>query len=369
MGLSRISVYSHKNNLGDKVWNPAIRWKNKYAVFIVVEDEDGQTGTGECWCFDTAPDALVAFLRTEVVPHFIGCELSQSESIVQRLYQRATLSARHGILSSALSGLDIALFDLQSRQTNVPLCALLGSKEQREVPVYASGGLYGEGKDNQDLANEMASMADKGFYLTKMKIGALPVSEDAERVNQVLAALPSNVSLIIDGVYSYNVDSALDLMGRINGSRIVAFQSPVAAHDIRGMRDLNASGVPVMATEAEYRSEIHQQLIDQSAITFLQTAPIACGGISRLQELYNQVDGTSVRLSLEVSSTAVAFLAASHFAAAYPNVAHVEYHCLHLVFFDQLNLNFDTETPGNICLSEQVGLGFELDTRHVTHEF
>ena len=63
--IARIRVSTHCNDLGGKVWNPALRWTRKYAVFVEVEDQDGVTGLGECWCFDSQPDALIAFLRKQ----------------------------------------------------------------------------------------------------------------------------------------------------------------------------------------------------------------------------------------------------------------------------------------------------------------
>ena len=62
--ISDIRVSSHCNELGGNLWNPAIRWTRKYAVFIEVETSDGALGLGECWCFDKAPDALIAFIKT-----------------------------------------------------------------------------------------------------------------------------------------------------------------------------------------------------------------------------------------------------------------------------------------------------------------
>ena len=56
--IRSFSVFTHCNDLGGKVWNPAIRWTKKYAVFVVLENDQGVQGIGECWCFDTAPDAL-----------------------------------------------------------------------------------------------------------------------------------------------------------------------------------------------------------------------------------------------------------------------------------------------------------------------
>ena len=101
-----------------KIWNPAIRWTKKHAVFVCIEDEAGLRGLGECWCFDTAPDALVAFLRTEVVPYFLGTPVEEVSDLSETPIARATLTARHGILASALSGVDIAMWDLRAQHEN-----------------------------------------------------------------------------------------------------------------------------------------------------------------------------------------------------------------------------------------------------------
>lgn len=367
--IAKISVFSHANELGGKVWNPAIRWTTKYSVFVVIEDEQGIQGLGECWCFDSVPDTLKAFLRTEVLPQFVGCTIDDCQHLFEKLINRATLTARHGLLASALSGVDIALVDLSAKIARVPLHQFLAPRSARKTSVYASGGLYGENKDEAALSTEMCKMAGDGFNLLKMKIGALSIEQDLMRIEAVIEALPRDVNLIIDGVYSYTVETAKQLFDALPASRIVAFQSPLPASDITGMAALNNAGVPVMATEAEYRAEIHQLLIEYNAVSFLQTAPIACGGVRRVCALHHQVKDTPVRLSLEVSSTAVAFLAAAHLAAAYDSIAHVEYHYVHQVFFEQLSGSVGELDVGVYALSSNHGLGIALDTSKVKHQF
>lgn len=363
--VKNLSVYFHANNLGGKVWNPAIRWKTKFAVFIVVENEQGVQGLGECWCFDSAPDTLVAYLRTEVLPHFVGCALKDAPSVFERLVNRATLTARHGLLASALSGIDIALSDMAAKIAKLPLHSSLNKHSTNTVFTYASGGLYGENKDNAALCSEMNSMAGDGFSVLKMKIGALSIEQDLGRIHAVLESLPVHVNLIIDGVYSYTVESAKAVFNELPASRIVAFQSPLPAHDISGMAVLNDAGVPVMATEAEYRTEIHQQLIERNAVTYLQTAPVSSGGMRGVESLHQLVKETPVKLSLEVSSTSVAFMAAAHLAAAYDTVAHVEYHYVHQVFFEQLTGSSREIEMGSFTLPKTFGLGVELDLNQV----
>ncbi len=376
--IRSFSVHTHCNDLGGKVWNPAIRWNKKYAVFVVLESDSGVRGLGECWCFDAAPDALVAYLRTEIAPHILGCRLIDYSSVYKQLINRATLTARHGILASALSGVDIAVWDIRSRIAEKPLWAFMKALRSDESPLhghvrlYGSGGLYGDNKSNDDLAIEMRDMCRSGFGVVKMKVGGKTLSEDIDRVLAVLDSLDDSCKLIIDGVYSYSKDDALQLYQALPGPKIEAFQSPLNASDTKGMQELCRAGVPVMATEAEYRDEIHQVLIEHGVVKYLQTAPIACGGITRLNELSDHLaltESQKIKLSLEVSSTAVALAAACHFAAANSEVAHTEYHFVHQVFMDELKLQPVKDKIGWFQLPEAAGIGITLPVTLVETAF
>lgn len=372
--IIKLSVYSHCNELGGKVWNPAIRWTRKHAVFVVLEDSAGNKGLGECWCFDSSPDALIAFLRTEVAPHIVGSKLGDNGKLLKPLLRSATLSARHGILASALSGVDIALWDLRSRHAHQPLWRYLSNVMELGTAngcayLYASGGLYGENKSIADLVAEMQAMQNDGFDTVKMKIGGLSLEQDLERVHAVLDGLAKTSRVIIDGVYTYSPEAALHFYESLPGSRVVAFQSPINASNIAGMKMLTASGVPVMATEAEYRAEIHSSYVNDAAVRYLQVAPVACGGITRLIELSHLLDQTDIKLSLEVSSTAVALLGAMHFAAAYGTVAHTEYHYVHQVFFNDLDIQQARNSAGVFQLSDAAGIGINLPEAHVSAAF
>lgn len=264
--ISRISVFTHCNDLGGKVWNPAILWTKKYAVFALIEDTNGHRGLGECWCFDTAPDALLAFLRTEVLPNFIGQLVDDAFGIAEKLTERATLTARHDMLASALSGVDIAIWDIIANRQNQPMCQCLTTDGTGNASLYASGGLYAEGKTAAMLADEMAGHEQTGFRLSKMKVGAELIETDVKRVHAVLDILPEDAKLIIDGVYSYTADEALRLFDALPNERLEAFQSPTKAWDYTGMAALTKAGVPVMATEAEYRIAVLLRLIDNQSI-------------------------------------------------------------------------------------------------------
>jgi len=124
-----------------------------------------------------------------------------------------------------------------------------------------------------------------------------------------------------------------------------------------------------MGIEAEYRQEIHKQLVVCGAVKYLQSAPIAYNGLSGMLALCEQLSDTTLQLSLEVSSTAVATLAACHFAAAFKQVAHVEYHYVHQVFFDQLALLPSKQKFGRFDLPTTPGLGIVLPEGCVVEAF
>ncbi len=365
--IKQIAVKYHCNDLGGKVWNPALRWTQKYAVFVELTDDAGRVGLGECWCFDAKPDALLAFIRTEVAPHFLGQQLDAAAAIMAERIRFATLSARHGMLSSVLSGFDIAIWELKAQQQGVPLWQLLNPHGSGQVSLYASGGLYGENKSPDDLAAEMTGLVKQGFQLSKMKVGALSLDDDMVRVNAALNALPLNARLIIDCVYRYDYSTVMQLWEQLPHERIEALQSPLAAHDYVGMARLVAAGVPVMANEAEYRMELHRELVERNAVRFLQIAPVACGGVSRVLALAELVENMPVQLSLEVSSTAVALMVAAQLAAADESIAPVEYHTVHQVFFDRLPL-FRNDI-GVYVLPRTAGLGIALPEQGIIEGF
>jgi L-alanine-DL-glutamate epimerase-like enolase superfamily enzyme len=358
--VSGISVWVHRNELGGRVWNPAMVWTHKFAVFTQVHSLNGLIGLGECWCFDASPDALVAFLRTEVAPGLIGKTLHAAKEHCDHLLALATLTARHGILSSALSGIDVALWDIAAQNQDQPLWSTINPLGRGSAPLYGSGGLYEKNKSIDNLVNEMRTLADAGFPIVKMKIGGLGVSEDLERISQVQKVLLKQTKLIIDGVYSYDVETAEHIFANVDQDGIEAFQSPLPADDVAGMCNLVRLGVPVMGVEAEYRPQIQNLLIARRAIKFLQIAPIACGGITRTIALAKKLSRTGISLSLEVSSTAVATLISAHLAAAIENIAHVEYHSLHQVFFDRLGNVGPENPPDNCSLPIRPGLGIDL---------
>jgi L-alanine-DL-glutamate epimerase-like enolase superfamily enzyme len=217
----------------------------------------------------------------------------------------------------------------------------------------------------------MKDYVDRGFPAVKMKVGGVAQAEDVARVRAVRTAVGPDTGLIIDGVYSFDPAGAAQLFEQVAPLGIDAFQSPVPADDLDGMRALRRQGVPVMGVEAEYRDEMLSELIEGGAVAVLQLAPIACGGPSRIAALIGRLRAAGIGLTLETSSTAVATMAAAQIAAAWPEVRNIEVHQLHQLFFDQIPLGQarivspwplpDTPGLGVTLRPERIEPGFTFD--------
>lgn len=363
--ISTIRVSSIARDLGGRVWNPALQWTVKYSVFVEITLSDGHVGLGECWCLDAAPDALIAFLRTEVCPALIGATLIDARAVLSQQWRRATLTARHGILATAHSGVDLALWDAKARASNLPLWQVIDPSGDGESFVYASGGLYAADKGPDVLADELHGFVQRGFRGVKMKVGGMEPHEDVARVNAVRDRIGPSIGLIVDGVSSYDADGALAFFDRVEHLDILAFQAPLPPADLPSLRRLCAEGVPVMVGEAEYRDEAFDALVDSQATAILQVAPVACGGPSRVQNLAGKCASAGITLSMETASTAVATLSALHLGAALPVIAHVEIHQIHDVLFAEAGIADPSSASGNLPPPMSPGLGFALPTDRV----
>ena len=367
MKIIKSRVFVHTNNLGGLVWNPLVHWTTKYAVFIELEADNGLIGLGECWCFDTKPDSLVAFLKTEVLPSVVGADLMKLPTIQNELRNRAILTARGGILASALSGIDIAMWDLRAQAAEIPLWKCLNPQGSGWIKVYASGGLYESNKDPMALAKELVSYEKRGFRIVKMKIGGLTLKEDITRILTAREQLQDHTALIIDAVYSYTREEALELWTKVSSANVIAFQSPVDAANIEGMQHLCKSGIPVMGIEAEYRIDLLKIMAQTDAVSILQTAPIASGGPSIVKGLCQIAAQKQCYCSLEVSSTAIASFCALQIGAAYSEIEHVEMHQVHNVFHELIS--FVELSNGSLQLPELPGLGVQLPYDQVELSF
>lgn len=126
----------------------------KPALLVEVETDDGMIGMGEAAHFGGPLRSTQTVIEGELRDHLLGEDPREIERLWEQMHQRAYKHARGGILIAAISGIDIALWDLRGKMSGMPLWRLLGGYSRR-VPAYATGGFCAEGKGVRQLCSEM----------------------------------------------------------------------------------------------------------------------------------------------------------------------------------------------------------------------
>src|SRR5207244_3749258 len=106
----------------------------------------------------------------------------------QEMYERTIHMGRAGVVMAAISGVDLALWDLRGKALGLPVFRLLGGRRDALTP-YASGGFYEEGQADEALAEEVLGYRERGFQSAKIKVGGLEPRRDARRVEAVRKAV------------------------------------------------------------------------------------------------------------------------------------------------------------------------------------
>src|SRR5271170_6519118 len=136
---------------------------------------------------------------------------------VERLWHKMwipKLTGRRGLVTRAISSIDIGLWDIRGKAANMPLYKLLGGFRDR-VPTYIAGGYYEEGKGLRELQQEMEDNLRLGARAIKIKIGGVPVSEDVARVKAVREAIGPQTKLLVDANCAYRAYEAIAIAKRI----------------------------------------------------------------------------------------------------------------------------------------------------------
>lgn len=246
---------------------------------VKVETDEGVTGVGI-----GALGGIVQAAIDHYTPELIGEDPLNVERLWHKLWV-PKLTGRRGMTTRAISAIDIALWDLRAKVAGMPLYKLLGGFRDR-VPTYIAGGYYEEGKGLDGLAQEMVDNVEMGARAIKMKVGALSLREDAERVKVVREAIGPDVKLMVDANCAYRLYEAVQFAHRIEDYDPFWFEEPIAPDDYEGHRRLvESTPIPIATGENEYTRYGFRDLITRGAVPILNADAIICGGVTEFMKI------------------------------------------------------------------------------------
>jgi L-rhamnonate dehydratase len=251
-----------------------------------IATEDGTVGIGNA---ALAPRVVKTAIDQYYAPMLIGEDPFDTEYLWQKMYRKTHAWSRKGIGMTAISAIDIALWDLMGKEVGKPVFKLLGGRTKEKIRCYASK-LYGQPLDA--LRAEAQSYVDQGFDAVKMRFGWGPKDGPAGmRRNLDLVAAVRDVigpdrDLMCECYMGWTFEYARRMLPKLEAYDIRWLEEPVIADDIEGYTELRRLGrVPISGGEHEFSLAGFQQLLDRRALDVIQYDTNRVGGISAARKI------------------------------------------------------------------------------------
>jgi D-galactarolactone cycloisomerase len=293
-------------------------------VLVKVTTAGGLTGYGESYN-GRAPLAVAATIDTTLRDLFLGMDATAPAEVWARFESRVL--ANHGTCAAcvcAMSGIDMALWDVAAKALGLPLYRLLGGA-RRPVPAYAGGFALGYAAPAAVTDEALAQVA-LGYRAVKLRLGD-SLSRDAERARAMRAALPADVALLADANCRYSLDDVRSMLPVLASAGAGWLEEPFPPYLDRAWRAaavLAAPYLPLAAGENCYTRYDFQRMIDLGAVSVLQPDLSRCGGITEALRIAALALGAGLAVCTHGCHTGLNFAASVHFLASIGNARYFE---------------------------------------------
>lgn len=269
----------------------------KFLGWLVVEVETsaGVIGIGNA---ALAPVPVKATIDTHLKALLIGESVLDYEYLWQKMYRRTLAFGRKGIGMTAISAVDIAIWDAIGKTLGQPVFRLLGGRTKNRIPVYASK-LYSQGLDS--LREEAQRYVNEGYKALKLRFGWGPsdgaegMRRNEELVRTVRDVAGDDIDVMADAYMGWTFDYARRMLPRLAPYRLRWLEEPLSADDIDGYARLNAmNNMPISGGEHEFTLYGFRQLLEARAVDVVQFDVNRVGGISQAQRIAALADAFSV---------------------------------------------------------------------------
>jgi D-galactarolactone cycloisomerase len=392
MKISKIETIILKVPLGSqRFYSSQCAFPERNSMLVRITAENGLTGWGECGQYGPA-EPVAACIEHVLAPRVIGRDVHPTQ-LWEEMYAGTRDFGQKGSYIEAISGIDIALWDLLGRHLKAPVSTLLGGACRTSIGSYATGCYY-RGEDHLDyreslpkLAAEAKSYVDAGFRMLKIKVGLLRIEQDVERVAAIRDAIGKEVELLVDANHSYNAFNAVRMAKELARFDVRWFEEPVPPEDRSGYREVRKfSLIPVAGGECEYTRYGFRDFISEGCVDIVQPDVCVCGGLSEFMKIHALASSFGIAVIPHVWGSGIALAAALQAIAVLPLFPHtanpvglqnepvIEYDRNHNPLRDDLLVEQFTLVDGRVPVPQTPGLGVTVKedvlkkytTRHQT---
>ena len=322
-------------------------------VFTAVETDAGVTGYG--LTRGGQRFGMKEFINREVAPFLRGKNPLETERVWNDLLKQFNARVQTGMWSSAVSTIDIALWDIKGKYYKEPVWRLLGGA-QNPVQAYITFGLKQYKKEQLvEVAKQLVAQGEKRL---KMVVAVDPENPkvDATRVEAVRDAVGDDVELMIDANYLFSFNRALELCKLVEPLGITWFEEPVYQNDALLLADLRRhTSIPIAAGQNEGHRFRHRELIANHAVDIAQPNVCSVGGYTEAVK----VAALAQAFNLPIANGGGWPHHNMHLQAAMANGWRVEFHFEMWGIGDKVYKEPPAPVNGWVTLAETPGLGLE----------
>ncbi len=351
------------------------------AFLILIQTDTELVGLGESATFGGSMDAMEAIVEKQLKPLLIDEDPTKIEYLYQKLLWNNWANGRKGLVMGAISGINVALWDLLGKASGLPICRMLGQVTDK-VQGYASAGFYAKGKTLEMLQKEIEGYLDRGFTAFKMKIGRtsnnykmrlqfmkngdfyLTPEEDKARIELVRRTIGPDKTLMVDMNCTWDLDDVLQSKEFFKNNNIFMIEEPIRSDDIEGYKKLskNMEGIKVAGIESEQGISDYAKLISENALDVVQASLGWAGGFSGCKAIASMANAFDKLYSPHSFFSAIMTAANIQFAASQVNIPFIEAEeNENPLRTELLKEPIETDKHMNYYVPDKPGLGVEIN--------
>jgi L-alanine-DL-glutamate epimerase-like enolase superfamily enzyme len=332
-------------------------------TLVEITSDSGLVGLGSCFTSQTLVEAGLTLLR----PLLLGETGFEAERVSEKLRQSTFWQGRGGAVEHAISGVDIALWDLMGKAVGQPVSRLLGGNYRDRIKPYASM-LFDE---PGPLREKLQQQVERGFRAIKM--GWRPFGRVSRKFDELLIrtareAVGDDVELMVDAggseqFWPHGVCWARETARMLGDYQITWFEEALKPDDVEGFKELRQTSPVLVATgEVLTRRQSFQPFIDQRAVDVIQPDLTKCGGLSEGRRMAWAAYDHGVLLVPHGWNTGVGVAADLALSAAMPVARWVEFQT-GVPYIEEIILPaFKLDADGLLPIPTGPGLGITLNT-------
>jgi L-rhamnonate dehydratase len=338
-------------------------------LVILVSTDEGITGIGEV---DSAPEAVLALVHqrgshavaTGLRDALIGEDPLEVERLWDKMYRSVIYVGRRGIAIHAISGIDIALWDIKGKALGKPVSELIGPVRRDRVRAYASRLMP---DTTEEVTEAVSALREQGF--TAVKLGWGPLGQDPDHDVRLAAAAREaggeGVEILIDAGLGYGADAAtaIRVARELEQLGVYWLEEPFEPDEYEAYAELaDAVEITVAAGEQDATRWGFRELIERGHVDLIQPDVTRCGGITELMRIATLAQEHDVALVPHAWKSGIIKAASLHVNAVLPEALFQEYCVADTVINTKLTQQrLEIEADGCVAVPTAPGLGIDLD--------